>query len=919
MQQNFSQTMQYNKNNKILLLFGLILAVSGVNAQVPKGIVKGTIIDVVTDEHVVGASVSLVGTTHGTISDQHGAFLLTGVPSGHYFLQVSYVGYSTIRIENVIVKDGAETILDVSLKESGEMMDEVVVTTARRRGSDIALLAEQKKASLVIQRIGAQELSRIGVSDAASAVSKMSGISKEEGSTQVYIRGLGDRYVTTSFNGLPLPSNDPELKNIALDLFSTDIIEFVAVDKLYNSKMFGDFGGGNIDIYSKNYSGKGMFEVSVSSTLNSNAVAHADNFQLLPGGNKWGFDEYAIPKNPLNGFNFTNSVNPVSRSPYPADVRLLGGKSFDVGNEGRLNFFAAASFGNGFEYRQGINRDVSAQGARIRWADQERFGYKTNTTGLLNVGYLLNPKHKLSFNFLFVNSSDQWNDNYDGYFRDITEGGTGLRRLGSYAQNRLTVNQLLGEHQFTDRITMDWGMSANYVAYAMPDRIQNMLRRMDGQGYMIAQNTKTDNNRFNQRLDENEYALNLSGSYKIGNVEAPKGIFRVGYQGRLKKRDFESIQFNINHTELSLIVDPDNLDAYYNQANYNNGYFGIEGFAGETPQTYNGEQQIHAGYVSLDYDLTDRLSSVLGVRYEYIRQYVDWMTQLDPGNDNTLTRTPFLPSLNLKYELNEKQNLRLGASKTYTLPQFKERAPFVYDDGTVPRQGNPYVYPSDNYNLDLKWELFPSSSELVSLAAFGKYIQNPINEINVAATANDISYVNISDVGTVIGVELELKKDLIRWNRDRNQFSAGLNVAYMNTDQKIDVAKVRNETAFDVRPTHTRSSFAGASDLLVNMDLTYSNRWSNDGNVMATVAYSYFSDKIYALGNEQKGNLVDRGVGTLDFIVRSKINRSVGVDLLVRNILDPEYRRVQENASGHVPVFTYRKGRFFTLGLNYQF
>src|SRR3546814_5088676 len=72
-------------------------------------------------------------------------------------------------------------------------------------------------------------------------------ISKEEGGTQVYIRGLGDRYVTTSFNGLPLPSNDPELKNIALDLFSTDIIEFVAVDKLYNSEMFGDFGGGNID------------------------------------------------------------------------------------------------------------------------------------------------------------------------------------------------------------------------------------------------------------------------------------------------------------------------------------------------------------------------------------------------------------------------------------------------------------------------------------------------------------------------------------------------------------------------------------------------------------------------------------------------------------------------------------------------
>ncbi len=901
------------------MLMGLLLAVVGANAQVPKGMVKGTIKDAATDETVIGASVSLVGTTYGTISDQQGSFLLTGIQPGQYVLQVSYIGYATIRVEDIVVKDGAETVLDISLEASGELMDEVVVTTTRRRGSDIALLADQKKASLVIQRIGAQELSRVGVSDASAAVAKMSGISKEDGGTQVYIRGLGDRYVTTSFNGLPLPSNDPELKNIALDLFSTDIIEFVAVDKLYNSKMFGDFGGGNIDIYSKNYSGNGMLEVSVSTTLNTNAVSRADNFLLLPGGSKWGFDEYSIPQNPLSGFHFTNSANPVSRSPYPADVRLLGGKSFNVGSEGRLNFFGTASFGNGFEYREGINRDVSAQGARIRWAEQERFGYKTNTTGLFNVGYLLNPTHKFSYNFLFVNSSDQWNDNYDGYFRDITEGGTGLRRLGSYAQNRLFVNQLLGTHQLSDRIEVDWGVSANSVSYAMPDRVQNTLRLIDGQGYVNTNNADTDNNRFNQRLDEKEYAVNLNGSYKLGHGDQPQGILRVGYQGRIKKRDFESIQFNFDITDRMSIVDPNNLDAFYNQEGFESGRFSIGSFFGESPQTYQGEQQIHAGFASLEYDLTDRLTSVVGVRYEFIRQHVEWITQFDPGNSNRLTKSPFLPSLNLKYELNEKQNLRLGASKTYTLPQFKERAPFVYDDGTVPRQGNPYVYPSDNYNLDLKWELFPSSSELVSLAAFGKYIQNPINEINVAATANDISYVNIGEVGTVMGVELELKKDILRWDRDRNLFSAGLNVAYMNTDQKIDLEKVQRETAFDVRPTHTRSSFAGASDLLVNADLTYSKRWHQDGNVMATVAYSYFSDKIYALGNEQKGNLVDHGVGTLDFIVRSKISRRIGVDLLVRNILDPEYRRVQENASGHVPVFTYKKGRFFTLGLNYQF
>src|SRR5690606_33395718 len=114
--------------------------------------------------------------------------------------------------------------------------------------------------------------------------------------------------------------------------------------------------------------------------------------------------------------------------------------------------------------------------------------------------------------------------------------------------------------------------------------------------------------------------------------------------------------------------------------------------------------------------------------------------------------------------------------------------------------------------------------------------------------------------------------------------------------------------------TDTRSSFTGASDLLVNGDVTYTRRWNNGGSAMATIAYSYFSDKIYSLGVEQKGNFVDRGVGVLDFIIRSKINRRIGVDIMAKNILDPTYRRIQENVGGHVPVLTYKKGRFFTLG-----
>lgn len=150
-------------------------------------------------------------------------------------------------------------------------LDEVVITTTVKKESQEALLVEQRKALEIKQSIGAQELSQKGVSDVATAVTKTTGISKQEGTGTIYVRGLGDRYNSSSMNGLPLPSNDPQRKNIDLDIFTTDIVEYISIDKVYNSKMYGDFAGGNVDIVSKDYNGNGFLALGVKSSVNSNA------------------------------------------------------------------------------------------------------------------------------------------------------------------------------------------------------------------------------------------------------------------------------------------------------------------------------------------------------------------------------------------------------------------------------------------------------------------------------------------------------------------------------------------------------------------------------------------------------------------------------------------------------------------------
>ncbi|MNR67668.1 hypothetical protein D3C85_1917930 [compost metagenome] len=60
-------------------------------------------------------------------------------------------------------------------------------------------------------------------------------------------------------------------------------------------------------------------------------------------------------------------------------------------------------------------------------------------------------------------------------------------------------------------------------------------------------------------------------------------------------------------------------------------------------------------------------------------------------------------------------------------------------------------------------------------------------------------------------------------------------------------------------------------------------------------------------------------MGALDFVFKTKLNKNLGIDFGARNILNPEFRRVQENAGGDVLVMNYKKGITFGLGLNYQF
>ena len=329
-------------------------------------------------------------------------------------------------------------------------------------------------------------------------------------------------------------------------------------------------------------------------------------------------------------------------------------------------------------------------------------------------------------------------------------------------------------HAISDTNTIRWIVGYNGLNNTIPDRMQNTagadFRANRTTDFVLITGSPIYNHRFFQDLKEDEFSVNISDEIKFNDSEDDlKGKLTFGYSGRFKRIDFSSQQYDfrlINQAGL-YNVDITNFDAFFNASNLNTLYR----INTLKTQTYSGGQYINAGYVNGLWNFSSKFSVVAGVRAEMIGVEIDYLTLQSSNKQRIgLVQEKLLPSLSTKYVLKENMNLKFGASKTYTLPQFKERVDMLYEEVTQVYRGNKDIYESTNWNADLKWEYFPSNGELISATVFGKLIQNPINSIFINSTSNDISYINSGDKAEVFGLEVELKKELFNFKGEEAEF-----------------------------------------------------------------------------------------------------------------------------------------------------
>lgn len=947
---------------KILTIIALCCL--GITFAQETGTIAGKLLDKeANNQPLPFANVVVQGTAKGASTDFDGLFEIPDVPVGTYTLEFRFTGYQTVEVPNVLVEANKIAVVDATLGASAAELEAVVIKVVTSREREEALLLEQKAAVTLKTSIGAQELAKKGVGDVGTAVTKVTGISKQEGSGNIFVRGLGDRYNITTLNGLPLPSNDPSKKNIQLGIFNTSIVEAIGIDKTYNPENFGDFGGANIDISSKDYRGKGFIEIGFSSGINTETIG-VDEFFLTDGPNRSGFYDIDIPAFPLSNYNFETSWDRQKTSaPVNSNISLKLGDSYNIfGGGTKLSVFGVGTFSNTYSYQEGISRGgVNTNSVAASDFNYFNYSYNTNTTLMGNLG-LKHKQNKISYNVLFLNTSNEQQKEFFGIIDindDAPEGGGFIQRA-VFQRTSLVTHQLLGDHEISDKFEVNWGGSYNFLEGSEPNRRQvtlvpDVASEPNGPRSFRLVSAASDNHRFYSELLEEELAGNFNTTYKFKKNEEDDfdGKVTLGFSARFKEVDFEATQFNFqtlgNSTPLPF-VDLYNVDAFFNQENLNNGLFVIETFRGTlgnttidplAPQFYKGDQSINAGYINFEYAFSPKFTLLAGIRAEQINQTIAWSTSLDPdGDENELDTFEILPALSLKYEINETQNVKFATSKTYTLPQYKERAPFLFQEVNQDYFGNENLDLSTNYNIDLKWESFPKSNEIISVGVFGKLIENPINSIIIQSASNDITWANTGDQATAFGAELEVRKVLFEHEADqidvslKNSLTAGINAAYMITNQELDGQKVLDEAGLSFIPTYTDTGISGASDLVANADLSYYKDFSKDKNIQLTLAANYFSDRIFALGNFGKGNIIEKGVPTLDIIAKTQITENITIGLSAKNLLNPNIERFQEAVDGdtnddptlnlnfqqrEITILSYKKGYDVKLSLAYKF
>ena len=892
-----------------VLFFILFLTLSAMT--VVAGTIKGTVTDKQTREPLTGATIQIAGTTQGTVADVDGNYSLD-VNNGIYTLAIKYVGYKDIIINNV--KAGkSDLILNFELESDAQALGEVSVVARKNLEGERALQMERRKATLAIENLGSKEMSLKGISNVEEGVKKITGISITDAG-QLIVRGLGDRYSTTTLNGLPIASPNPDNKLIPLDLFPSSTVQNITVSKVYNAEAFADYSGAHIDINTKENITEDFFNIGFNTGGKFNTLGK-DSYRMNRNGSLFrtsAVDQAALNM-PLSEFDnyvktrniFDTSFAVKKKSSLPDFSGNLGfGKNIGIGNQ-TLSILASASAGNSFQNMDNaFYKTLEATGSVQDNFAYDSYAQELKLAALGHIGYTLRRHDRIGYTFFYArNATDtyQRREGIDAEDHELT-GSNNITHIYS-----LQNHQLDGVHSFGGREQWEltWGGSYSKTGSEEPDRRQVMYIKNDNGALSLFKLNRQETMRYFGSLDEEEWNGNLAMRWKWNE----NNFLKLGVNYKNKSRDYKATRFYYNLNKIDpVITDIYDTDGFLNQENIADGNVVVQRVM-QPKDSYRAGNEIYSGYLLTDFYPVPSLLVNLGVRYEISRQWVDYATD---GGDwyaerRNLDKNDLFPTLNLKYTVNDANSIRFSASRTVTRPSFIEMAPFLYQEsyGSAQIRGNNELQNGYNYNFDLRYEHFGKNGDMISLTAYFKYLDSPIERIQALQGGATLHSFQNADNGMAGGMEVELRKQLMK------DLRLGANISYMYTNVKLPEGGAY---------TNKERPLQGASPILANADLTYSPRFGEERQLNLALLYNLQGSRIHAVGVSKLGDIKQQTLHTLNFSAGYDINNHFSLKLLVNDLLNRAVIFKQEvpSTGEEVEVERYKKGANFEIGFSYK-
>ncbi len=884
----------------------------------PPGALVGKITSSEDKKPVSNARIFFSGTSAEARTGDDGSFAIE-LPAKDYAVSVVHPDYATQTLENIRVIPAREVTANIELTPAGVRLQDYIVTAPYVEGSIASTLEAQRETSSVLDVLGAEQMAATGDSDAAEALQRVSGLTIQDGKF-VLVRGQPSRYTLTLWNGSPLPSPEPLVRTIPLDLFPTGVLSGIEVQKSYTADRLASFGSGLVNLETRGAPAEGFVSFTVSGGYNSEStftegltyrggaldfLGYDDGTRALPDEIQSSVDEgnLELPQGDpeaLQGFGrtFSNNYNTQTISQPPDfGLTLTAGNSVDIFGGGTLGAIASAKWGTSWREQVRIQRSFADSNGPVLRDDfvENRTDFNSDIGTLLSVKAAWD-KHEISSNTFYAHQTQQRTQLTTGF---VTTSDRGDLRgfLLSWIERELIAQQLTGFNDF-NFMRLDYrGMFSTASRYAPDRREYDFIDQEPADGTFTVFGNRGMSRQWDT-VDDVVWSFGVDLTFPILDPEEYwLGLeAKAGAAGSWQDRETRRLLYRYRpDDEAGADRFQTNPEILYNPAESGNTLI-FGDFSARQQDDSIGLLYQRAGYGLIDAHLGELFRIVGGVRYESAEEDVTTFTE-SPDEDRAanggFVQEQFFPSLSGTWFATDDMQVRAAYGRTTAYPNLNElsTAQFVEPDSGEVFFGDDELQPATIDGVDVRWEWYPSATESVTIGGFWKQYTNPIERtfVNRAGSGAVGTFQN-ARLATILGLELGGR---FEFGNFREWFGgpALLEKFYVLGNLTLMTSDV--ELSSQGIATNLNRSLDGQADYTFNVQGGYAGEKHD-----VTVAFNSVGTRLHRAGIEGLGDVLLQPVSRLDLVWTWRVWEGPSTNGIFRltgsNLTNPRFTWLQD-------------------------